>query len=331
MTVSWTIGNGAKRAVFIKQGNSGSTTPADNTTYTANPIFGSGTQIGSTGWFCVYNGTGSNVSITGLTASTDYVTQVFEYNDEPGHEKYFTVTASGNPSSDSPLPVVLTSFSASVNNGKVVLNWQTATEVNNYGFEVERSTVISHQSSVISEQSTSGGNPQSEIDNPKWEKVGFVEGNGTSNSPKEYSLIDESPVVGNLQYRLKQIDTDGNYKYYSNIAEVNFNVTDVKEKQLPKEFSLSQNYPNPFNPATKIQYQIPSAGAALSGGIQNVIHVKLSIYNILGHEVAALVNKEQAPGYYEVTFDASGLSTGVYIYKLTAGSFSSIKKLMLIK
>ncbi|PJA55072.1 MAG: hypothetical protein CO167_00275, partial [Candidatus Marinimicrobia bacterium CG_4_9_14_3_um_filter_48_9] len=97
MDISWTNGNGSKRVVFTKAASSGTTTPVDVTTYTANATFGSGTQIGSTGWYCVYNGTGSNVSVTNLTASTDYIFQVFEYNGSGGSELYFSSTAANNP------------------------------------------------------------------------------------------------------------------------------------------------------------------------------------------------------------------------------------------
>ena len=99
MTVGWTIGNGAKRAVFVKQANTGTASPTDNSTYTANTAYGIGTQIGVTGWYCVYNGTGTSVGITGLTASTDYIFQVFDYNGSAGVEKYMATSASNNPKS----------------------------------------------------------------------------------------------------------------------------------------------------------------------------------------------------------------------------------------
>ena len=98
MTIGWTIGNGSGRAVFVKQTDTGTTTPANNTTYTANTVFGSGTLI-STGWYCVYNGTGTSVTVTGLTPVTKYITQVFEYNGEATAEIYNTTTASNNPKS----------------------------------------------------------------------------------------------------------------------------------------------------------------------------------------------------------------------------------------
>ncbi len=94
-TVAWTIGNGAKRAVFMKAASSGTAIP--DGTYTANTVFGSGTQIGASGWFCVYNGSGASVSVTGLSAGATYRVQVFEYNGNPGSELYLMDTAAGNP------------------------------------------------------------------------------------------------------------------------------------------------------------------------------------------------------------------------------------------
>jgi hypothetical protein len=168
-----------------------------------------------------------------------------------------------------------------------------------YGFEVER---------------------KKDKEQSEWEKIGFVEGSGNSNSPKQYSFIDENPVAGNLQYRLKQIDTDGKFTYYGQIAEVNFTLAGVNEKQIPTEYGLSQNYPNPFNPCTNIRFQI-----------SEFRFVSLKIYDVLGNEIAVLVNEEKEPGYYSVNFNASNFSSGMYIYKITAGSFTSAKKLMLLK
>jgi hypothetical protein len=123
-----------------------------------------------------------------------------------------------------PLPVELVSFNALLVKNNVELNWKTETEVNNYGFEIERSI------------------------NNNWKKIGFVEGHGNSNSPKFYSFTDKIPVGGSkFQYRLKQVDTDGKYEY-SDIVEV---------EMLPDKFALFQNYPNPFNPTTTIRYQLP--------------------------------------------------------------------------
>ena len=208
-----------------------------------------------------------------------------------------------------PLPVELTTFTGVNLGNKIELQWNTATEVNNYGFEIQRSKVSSQKSDI--------GN-QSAIANRKWAKIGFVKGRGNSNSPKNYSYIDDNPLSGTVEYRLKQIGNNGNFKY-SQIVTVN---------SLPTKFELYQNYPNPFNPTTAISYQLPAFS-----------HVTLKIYDVLGREVETLVNKNKPAGKYTVEFNGEGLASGVYFYKLTAvtrsgnqtGDFSKVKKLMLLK
>ena len=192
-------------------------------------------------------------------------------------------------SSNLPLPVELSSFAAKMyDRDKVKLNWSTQTEVNNYGFDVER-----------------------QANNGQWEKVGFVNGNGNSNSPKEYSYIDKNLIGGSkFLYRLKQIDNDGQFEY-SDIVEVGF---------VPSKFELDQNYPNPFNPSTKIRYQLPTESK-----------VVIKIYNILGSEVMVLVNEQKEAGSYEAEFNASNLSSGTYIYKINADNFVQTKKMILLK
>ena len=192
---------------------------------------------------------------------------------------------------NSPLPVELTSFSAIIAEGKIKLNWRTETEVNNYGFEVERKT--------------------QEVRSEKWEQIGFVDGYGNSNSPKEYSFMDENVLGGKYSYRLKQIDNDGTVEY-SKVIEVNMH--------KPIEFELSQNYPNPFNPETTIKFTIPKAG-----------FVKLSYYNILGELKGFLVNEFKEAGIHTVNLNASELNSGVYVYKLEIDNFVQMRKMNLIK
>ena len=173
-----------------------------------------------------------------------------------------------------------------------MLSWQTKTEVNNYGFEVERSL------------STKGGEMG-------WKKLGFVEGSGNSNSPKDYNYVDKKPMGGSkFSYRLKQIDTDGKIEY-SNVVEI-----EVK----PMKFELYQNYPNPFNPSTTISFAVPKSG-----------NVTLKIYNTLGEEVVTLADGYMEAGIQTVNFNAKDLSSGLYIYRLTAGETTLTKKMLFLK
>lgn len=202
------------------------------------------------------------------------------------------------------IPVELTSFTAAMNGNNVNLNWTTSTERNNKGFEIARQ-VHSHQSSI-----------------GKWERIGFVEGKGTTTRASNYTFEDENLFAGRYSYRLKQLDFDGTFKYYvlSEIVELNF---------LDK-FELFQNYPNPFNPSTTIRYAIPLLGGDERGG-----SVTLKVYDVLGNEVAILVNEHQAAGNYKAEFNpASNIqhqASGVYFYRLKAGNFVETRKMLLLR
>jgi hypothetical protein len=213
----------------------------------------------------------------------------------------YTATASGfntfsefGVGSDGALPVELETFTASLKGTSVQLNWTTATEIDNYGFEVERATNNNNIESPLS-----------------WEKVAFVAGAGNSNSVKKYSYTDNLSAGGKYAYRLKQIDNTGEYTY-SHIVEVDVTV--------PVEYSLSQNYPNPFNPVTVINYNLPMESS-----------VQLNVYTITGELVASLVNEVQSAGSYNISFDASRLASGTYIYRIIANDFVKTNKMILIK
>ncbi|HXG06293.1 MAG TPA: hypothetical protein VNI77_03090, partial [Nitrososphaera sp.] len=158
--------------------------------------------------------------------------------------------------SDAPLPVQLTAFTAVANRLSAELRWSTATEVNNHGFEIERRTV---QRSEVGGQISAG----------EWARVGFVPGAGTSTSPREYTFIDAGLEPGRYAYRIKQVDNDGAFTYYS--------AAEVEIGAAPKAFTLHPNYPNPFNPSTSIEFTIPEDGFAT-----------LKVFNLLGQEVATL-------------------------------------------
>jgi hypothetical protein len=187
------------------------------------------------------------------------------------------------------IPVELLSFSVSMAANVVTLNWSTASELNNRGFEIERST-----------------------DKTNWRTIGFREGKGTTSEPQQYYYSDKlSDIVSSeLFYRLKQIDFDGSSEY-SDIVEVEI---------TPSAFSLSQNYPNPFNPVTKIKYSIPQSS-----------NVVVKVFDVLGNEVATLVNEQKQAGTYELEFSSSGLSSGLYFYTMSAGSFIETKKMVFMK
>ncbi len=203
-----------------------------------------------------------------------------------------------------PLPVELASFSASVLDNSIKLIWRTDTEVNNYGFEIERTSPF--PSPYQGEGGEAGRG---------WVKLGFVQGHGNSNSPKEYSFIDGSLSGGKYSYRLKQIDTDGNFEY-SKVIEVDLG--------SPGKMELSQNYPNPFNPSTTIRFSLPQSG-----------DVKLTVYNIIGEMVVQLFNGFKEAGIHTFNFNAEstngGLNSGFYIYKLEANGLVQSRKMILLK
>ncbi|HEY5124163.1 MAG TPA: T9SS type A sorting domain-containing protein [Ignavibacteria bacterium] len=205
-----------------------------------------------------------------------------------------SATGSVFGTSESPMPVTLQSFQYSVSGRNVNLRWVTNLEENNSGFEIQRSV-------------------QNENN---WEKVGFVKGNGTKITPTNYTYTDSKLNAGKYQYRLKQIDYNGNYEYFTLSGFVNI--------ANAAKHDLSQNYPNPFNPTTNIDYQISQDSK-----------VMLKVYDISGREVMTLVNTQQKAGYYSVQFNATNLSSGNYFYKLIAGSNGNetviTKKMTVIK
>jgi len=186
------------------------------------------------------------------------------------------------------IPVELVSFGASAQGNSINLTWQTATELNNSGFEVQRKT-----------------------ENTNWNKIGFVEGAGTTTEKSSYSFSDSYSGQGTVSYRLKQIDFDGT-STYSTVVNVDINA--------PADFKLNQNYPNPFNPSTTVSFTIPKAS-----------NIKLIIYNQIGQQVGELVNRNLEAGSYNYTWNAANQSSGIYFYELQANEFKSVRKMTLIK
>jgi len=212
----------------------------------------------------------------------------------PGFNPDFSSMSGGAYNSgDQALPIELSSFSALVSANNVNLKWATATEINNYGFDIERKSIT----------------PPINFDN--WEKIAFVKGSGTSNSSKNYNYLDKNLSAGKYAYRLKQIDIDGSFNYSNEI--------EVEIKSITS-FNLGQNYPNPFNPGTIISWQSPISG-----------HQTLKVYDVLGNEVATLVDEYREAGSYQYEFNARDLSSGIYFYKLQIGDFVQTKKMILMQ
>ncbi len=199
---------------------------------------------------------------------------------------------------DFQIPVELTSFTAKADENIVTLNWSTATETNNQGFEIER-----------------------KLKNQEWVRIGFIEGKGTTTEIQNYSYADDFsylPYEGTVIYRLKQVDYNGTFEYSEQVA---VNLTFV-----PSDFYISQNYPNPFNPSTTIKYSLPIES-----------QVRISIYNALGEVIEELVSKVQDAGSYEVTWNAQNNSSGIYYYSFEVNSFDGsqshheMKKIVYLK
>jgi hypothetical protein len=195
---------------------------------------------------------------------------------------------------EAPLPIELQSFTSSVNKNSIKLQWKTIKETNNKEFIVERKS----------------------LNTETWKNTATIEGKGNTNSVTEYNFTDKNLPAGKYDYRLKQVDYNGNFEY--------FDLNGTVEVGVPDKFELSQNYPNPFNPMTKIDYQLPMDSK-----------VEIRMYDATGREVKTIVNEFAKAGYYTYELNANGLASGVYFYRIIASnntnSFSKTLKLMLIK
>jgi len=186
------------------------------------------------------------------------------------------------------VPVELASFGAEIKDNVILLKWTTISESDNYGFSIER-----------------------KIKSSEWKEIGFVPGYGTSNSEHNYTFMDRSPGKDISYYRIKQIDSDGQYMYYKPIQV---------EMTAPSAFRLFQNYPNPFNPTTVIPFDLPKKS-----------NVRLILANILGGVVKEIAIGEFDRGHHEVELNAASLAAGLYFYKIEAGDFVDVKKLIVVK
>lgn len=258
------------------------------------------TQVFSQLYWNISYGDGSPPSSTDVSLlnkiTFDGTDAIFEFADNSTTRvsmERLTSVSFGSTDNGNSLPVELIKFSGIISSGSVMLRWSTATEVDNYGFEIEKE--LKSASSSVSQ----------------WNKIGFKKGNGNSYSPKDYIFID--PLDGNLKlrYRLKQIDFSGRFHYSK--------IVDLAPYQA-REFGLKQNYPNPFNPLTTIGYNIPSEG-----------RVVIKVFDLIGNEIATLTDNTAQSGYYEIKFDASNLSSGLYICRIKHESASKSIKMIVLK
>jgi hypothetical protein len=196
------------------------------------------------------------------------------------------------------VPVQISLFAANRADAGVRLTWTTLSEVNNYGFYVQRRSEAERVFSDIPDA--------------------FIPGNGTTAAQHEYSYTDADASTGSRAYRLRQVDLNGAESFTQEVLVET--ATDVAAEELPTTFALAQNFPNPFNPKTVVSCQLSVAS-----------NVRLSVFDMLGREVAVLINEQKAAGKYAATWDASGMASGVYYYRLTTSGFTDTKRMLLLR
>jgi hypothetical protein len=145
-----------------------------------------------------------------------------------------------------------------------------------------------------------------------WKTLPPIPGSGTSTEIRSYVYEDSDIKTGSYNYRIRQIDFDGTVTVYSLANAVEFGA--------PTNFELSQNYPNPFNPSTTISFSLP-----------NTSKVTLKVFDILGNEITTLVDDQVDAGNHSIEFNAAGLSSGIYFYRIQAGNFTETRKMNLLK
>lgn len=271
-------------------------------------------DLGQNTWFKVYQGLGGD-NWNHAAHTQDGPHQVYAIIDTPGTYRlqvsarstqfkmdrlslyhydtvsYGTATNTGTGESQCLLPVELTSFDGLVDGDDVVLNWRTASELNNAGFDVEFST---------------------SADGP-FSKIGFVTGGGTANEAIDYQYRHNiSGLAGQtVYYRLKQVDFDGAFEY-SDVVTVHL--------PAPVAASLHPAYPNPFNPTTTLSFTLPVEGK-----------INLTIYDAMGRQVEELIDGVLPAGYHTRTFEATGMANGTYIYRLETPAQTLTGSVLLLK
>lgn len=228
---------------------------------------------------------GSHSSITYYYFTTE--DNIIPSNTNVDNFTLYYLNNSGSNYSVGSLPVELSNFNGKFQNNSILLTWKTLTEIDNKGFEVER------------------------LVNNNWTSLGFVNGKNNSNVVNNYEFTVNNFVVGKNVFRLKQVDNNGNFKYYDPI-EI--------EVAAPKKLELFGNYPNPFNPSTIIKFAVPEKA-----------NINLSVYNITGQLVKVFENSEYEAGVYTKNIDLSGFTSGVYFVKLSNGKNTQVMKINLMK
>ncbi|MBN1480852.1 C10 family peptidase [candidate division KSB1 bacterium] len=302
LCLNWARGNGDGNIVFMRPGSTGQAAPVDNVYYAADAEFGQGDQIGSSGWYCVYNGSGTTVTVSGLASSSEYRIHVCEYN--LGSIIYNSNSSSGNPvTAQGPIAVELISFIACYADGQILVEWTTVSEIDIAGFNIL----------VSDKQDGSYG---------KLNKT-LVKSKGYATSGFTYRFIDNTELKTKRWYKLETVNLDGSCDISDPVAVSNS--SDVGQEFRPKQFALFQNYPNPFNPETTIRYDLPAA-----------LDVTLVIYDLSGHVVRTLVHGERPAGAHSLLWDGrndAGLaaSSGLYLYRIQAGEFRQVRKMTFLK
>ncbi len=206
-------------------------------------------------------------------------------------------------SDNSPLPITLASFTATVQGSglRVNVDWSTVSEIKNYGYYVQRQDP--------------GASAFADVPGS------FTPGHGTTTEQYSYQFVDSTLTApGQYAYRLKQQDLDGSLHYSASVT-VNVTTTSVAADVAPPEFHLFQNYPNPFNPATEIRFSVATTS-----------RTTLQVYNLLGQAVATLFDGVAESGrYYRMKFNGSNLASGLYICRIESGKNVDVKKMFLVK
>ena len=282
-TVNWTNGNGQGRMVVARLTTTPAVAPIDTLLYGSSPVFGGVDSTGA-GNYIVYRSNGTSAVVTNLALLTDYTYDVYEFNGKYMHTR-FAAAASSNGST---LPVTLSSFAATVKGADALLTWTTSSEIDNLGFEVERS-----------------------VDGKSFEKAGFVKGAGNSNRELSYSLVDGNAFAkagsNILYYRLKQLDANGKYSY-SNIVAVYIDAENANGLSV---------FPNPFTTEYTVSFSANAEAVAT-----------IEMMDIQGKLVSTQLADVAKGYNAIAMNSLANLQTGIYFVKVTINGETQVMKLV---